>query len=81
MTAGYRFVKIDGGGGGGGGVITGIGFGKRACLSGYWLMVRQDGLSGYWLMVRQDGLFLSGYWLMVRQDELFKWLLAYGSTR
>ena len=63
VTAGYRFVKIYGGGGGGGGVITG----KRACLSGYWLMVRQDGLSGYWLMVRQDGLF--------------KWLLAYGPAR
>ena len=67
------------GGGGGEGLITGIGFGKMACLSGYLLMVRQDGLSGYWLMVRQDGL--SGYWLMVRQDGLFKWLLAYGSAR
>ena len=61
-------------------MVTGLWSGKMACLSGYWLMVRQDGLlSGYWLMVRQDGL--SGYWLMVRQDGMFKWLLAYGSAR
>ena len=48
-------------------MVTGLWFGKMDCVSGYWLMVRQDGLSGYWLMVQQDGLF--------------KWLLAYGSAR
>ena len=48
-------------------MVTGLYFGKMDCLSGYWLMVRQDGLCK-WLLA-----YGPARWI--------KWLLAYGPAR